>query len=621
MNIYLCLSIVFFTISIATSKHGTKSTLASLLNSSAVFLYLALTILYFLANYFTGEGINEAVLFSAQYGMEGAGFGEFSVLISIGILLFLLAFALTYLFYRIINNSPHPRTTRIKGAIHSLFLLFAFLAHPLIVDLHSIYKARSTTQSTDFSQYYMKPDISGLAANNLNLVYIYAESLEKTYFDESIFPDLLPNLKKLKTQSTEFTDINQVAGAGWTIGGMVSSQCSIPLFLESGPNSMGGSDAFLSGAECLGDVLKNLDYYLVYVQGARTVFSGKNKFYSTHSFDEIYGREELKDKLKDKSYLNGWGLYDDSMLEIAFEKFGQLSDRGKKFGLFLLTLDTHINGQASKSCRDIPYGNGESSILNAVHCSDRLISKFITQIQHSKYAQKTLIVLTSDHIAMKNTATDLLTQGRRRDLFLILDPTRRRYFAIDKPGTMEDVAPTVLYYLGVDTDLGLGRNLLIKDSLFSSFGNFNKKLSSWRDDILGFWEFPKVSPSYEINLSEQKIQISKHSYNLPVLLKIDDSYGFTPLFERYSQRELFEYLGKFDLAQKFIWIDKCHKIDHVFGSQSNGLLCAAQGNLAGEVEIFDLDSCEPRISTEGLLKKPLIDKAKYQERTSKIEDL
>ena len=144
----------------------------------------------------------------------------------------------------------------------------------------------------------------------------------------------------------------------------------------------------------------------MYLQGASTEFSGKNKFFSTHSFDEIYGREELKEKLTDKFYLNGWGLYDDVILNMSFEKFEELSFSDKKFALFTLTLDTHHpNGHPSRTCSDIPYKDGDNSILNAVHCSDFLISKFITKIQNSKYADKTLIILTSDHLAMKNTVS------------------------------------------------------------------------------------------------------------------------------------------------------------------------------------------------------------------------
>ena len=621
INSYFYLSIIFFIISIATSRYRTKSPYTSFLNSFAIFLYLALTILYFSATYFTDTGINEAVLFTVQYGLDGAGFGEYLLLIAVSTFLFVFIFALSYLYFRLIKNTVYPKSKRIKGAIHNTFLLFAFLAHPFILDLYSIYESRYTKQSIDFDHYHKKSDISAQKAKNLNLVYIYAESLEKTYFDESIFPNLLNNLKELKSKSTEFTDINQVVGSGWTIAGMVSSQCSIPLFMESGGNSMVGSDTFLSGAECLGDVLKNLDYYLVYMQGASTAFSGKNKYYSTHSFDEMYGREELTGRLKDKSYLNGWGLYDDSLLGLTYEKFEKLSSNGKKFGLFLLTLDTHHpSGQTSKSCSDIPYGNGENSILNAVHCSDHLVSQFIRKIQNSKYANNTLIILTSDHLAMKNTATNLLTKGSRKNLFLVFDPRDKQYTPISKPGSILDVAPTILHKLGIETDLGFGRNLFKKESLFSEFKDFNKKLLSWRDNILDFWEYPTLSKYYDVDPANMKVQIADHSYQLPVLFKIGEDHTLSPIFEFYSTRKLSAYLQDFGSTRKFIWIDSCSKISFLSDEMLQGNLCSAQGTLSEDIEVHILDQ-NSTISTDNLLPDAKVNIERYHARQNSLYGL
>ena len=573
-----------------TAKYKSKHVYNSILNASSIFIYFILTILYFSADYFTNEGINDAVLFTVQYGMGGAGFGEYALLLFLSVFFFIAVFAFSYMYFRIINNTDYPKPRKIKGSIHNVFLILAFLFHPFILDSYAIYQVHNPEKSFDFYQYYKKPTLAEkVKATDLNIVYIYAESLERTYFDEKIFPNLVDNLKQLKEQSVDFTDINQVPATGWIIGGMVASQCSIPLFTNSEGNSMGNSDTFLSGAECLGDILKSIGYHLVYIQGASTTFSGKDKFYGTHKFDEIYGREELQNQLKDKSYVNGWGLYDDSTLNRAFEKYEKLSQDNKKFALFTLTLDTHHpNGHPSKSCQDIPYKEGENSILNAIHCSDYLISKFIRKIQNSKYADNTLIVLTSDHLAMKNTATDLLSKGNRRNLFLILDPRERIYIPIDKKGSMLDVASTVLSRLGVETGLGLGRNLFSKNSLYSSFDDFEKKLLSWRDDVLAFWQFPKLTVSYDINISDQKVNIASRSYSFPLLIKISENKDLEPIFESYSPKKLFMYLEEFNPTQRFIWVDSCSRIDYLSKSKLNTKFCVAQGNLSGRIEITDL---------------------------------
>ncbi len=630
INTYLYLSVIYFTISLITAKYKTKNIYTSFFNAFAIFTYLALTIIYFSANYFTGEGVNETVLFTVQYGLDGAGFGEYVMLLTVSALSFVIIFAMTYLYFQIIKNNAHPKPKRLKGAIHNVFLILAFVSHPLILNLNSIYKSRYAEQSNDFDQYYKTPNIIGQKAKDLNIVYIYAESLEKTYFDESIFPSLVNNLKELKSKSTEFTNINQIAGSEWTIGGMVSSQCSIPLFTESGGNSggnsMSGSDTFLKGAECMGDVLKNLGYHLAYIQGSSVEFSGLNHFYDSHHFDEIYGSDELKDHLNDPTYINGWGLYDDTLFSIVFDKFELLSEQDKPFALFMATMDTHHpDGQTSKSCNNIPYGKGENSILNAVHCSDKLISEFIKKIQNSKYANNTLIVLTSDHLAMQNTATQLLVKGERRNLFLIFDPNNKQYMPIKKAGSMQDVAPTVLHKLGINTELGLGRNLFDQKSLYISFNklfnNYNEKLRSWRKSILKLWEFPKISKtSYSIDLEKKEVVIAEHSYRFPVLFKIDSTQYLAPMFEDpYATKKYYENLiDKFTPVEKFIWIGSCDKINHVFDHNFSDVYCVAQGSLAGKVEVAALQKNMLDINISHMLNDTKIDMTQYNARLKKI---
>lgn len=44
----------------------------------------------------------------------------------------------------------------------------------------------------------------------LNLVYIYGESLERTYFDNEAFPDLTPELGALKNEGPDFSHTQQL---------------------------------------------------------------------------------------------------------------------------------------------------------------------------------------------------------------------------------------------------------------------------------------------------------------------------------------------------------------------------------------------------------------------------
>jgi phosphoglycerol transferase len=70
-------------------------------------------------------------------------------------------------------------------------------------------------------------------AEQKNIVFIYAEGLEQTYFDQGVFGDLLPNLRELSKSAHRFTNVYQTSGTGWTMAGIVASQCGFPLVVSN----------------------------------------------------------------------------------------------------------------------------------------------------------------------------------------------------------------------------------------------------------------------------------------------------------------------------------------------------------------------------------------------------
>lgn len=76
-------------------------------------------------------------------------------------------------------------------------------------------------------------------------------------------------------------------------------------------------------------------------KGANLRFAGKDVFLKSHGFDHLYGAEELKTTVADPTYRNDWGFYDDTVLDETWKKFEELSQSGKRFSLFALTVDTH----------------------------------------------------------------------------------------------------------------------------------------------------------------------------------------------------------------------------------------------------------------------------------------
>ncbi len=476
---------------------------------------------YVIAYYFTADGINEAVMYHLEYGLAGAGLGEYGKLIAVSVSYIIGSLVFVGWIWR--GGRKNTAHKPIYGYAAFLCLVLSLCFNPATSDLYRYYGATSVSADANFDDYYRQPEIKP-AGSGKNLVYIYAEGLESTYFDESIFPGLIKGLRALRDKSVYFSDIKGVTGAGCTIAGMVASQCGIPLFTAvQSPNvpSSWMSD-YLPNARCLGDLLHGEGYYLAYYGGVDLSFAGKGDFYSTHRFDEVLGRRELLPELADSSYNHGWGLYDDSLLDLDYRRFLELSSTREKFAFFTLTLDTHHpNGYISRSCPDKTYGDGRNKMLNAVACSDYLISSFANKILASPYASNTVIVIASDHLGMKNTATGLLERGDRKNFFIIIDPDGKSG-EITKIGSALDIGPTLLPFLGYEGEIGLGRDLVNGTSTAAETEAIHRNLRFWRSDVALFWDYPRIEKEVSISPLSQTIAIDKKIYTLPALIRLDN---------------------------------------------------------------------------------------------------
>lgn len=544
-------------------------TIAALLASSLSLLLLAA---HFVADYFTADGINEAALYHLRYGLAGAGFAEYGALIGGAIVATALAIGGIFLVLR--SRSAGGRFATAAGNPVSLALVCASVAlQPAAAAMHAMLpgapQSRASQQPgagalhAEFNRYYAQPAAVAAGASR-NVVYIYAESLERTYFDESLFPGLVTRLRALEKQAVSFTAIEELPWTGWTMAGMVASQCGIPLVTPSDGEMMSKIDRFLPGATCLGDLLQRDGYHLVYNGGAAMRFAGKGRFYESHGFAEVAGRAELRSRVADAEYVSSWGLYDDTLFDLAAGKFAELARAKKKFGLFLLTLDTHHpDGHVSASCRSMPYRDGANPILNAVRCSDHLIGEFVDRIRATPGGADTVIVIASDHLAMRNSAHDLLTRKARRNLFMVLDPRQPDGRQVATPGSTLDVGPTLMAFLGYDASLGLGRNLLRADADAAARAAFIKtRLMAWHAPLSAFWHFPRIEQYLEVDAENFGFGIDgRHAFALPSFIEMDDELQTVIRFPG-GEISAMEYVRRNGEGRAFLLLADCKVKDH-----------------------------------------------------------
>jgi len=577
---FLLASTGIFLLALIYGIFGTKSKVPLFSLLSSIFIWLSL--FYVVADELSGNGIDEAVFFHLNYGLTGAGFSEYMPLLALTVFLFIASLFVPYMIIGKLGKLTKASGKKFTWVAYILVII-AFVYHPTSRSFYQhfnrpIYQAHSNLEKphsvvnksaiTDFDQFYRNPNMLETSNKKLNLIYIYAEGFERTYFNQKTFPNLIKELAELEQMSHSFTNIRQAANTSWTIAGMVASQCGIPLITPGGilnANSITNIDLFLPGATCIGDFLSRKGYDLSFVNATSLKFAGVGKFYRTHGFKEVIGKEELQEIVTSKSGKYDWGIDDDELFKFAYKRLSKLK---QPFAFFTLTTGTHSPGRISKKCSQV-YADGNNRMLNAVKCSDKTIAAFVRKVLQSKYAKNTVIVIASDHLAMghhivKDLTANKLRTSVRRNLFLVIAP-KIEPKKITREGTTLDIASTLLDYLGYDSQVGLGRSLVSKEKSLLSYDRHG-----WYQRIKSFWNLPKLSPNdvISINKKSSSIAFNDRSFNYPLLLVINKDKKADILFKSLTARKdgngiIVRRLSRLQ-DQPFIWVDKCKSIRPAF---------------------------------------------------------
>ncbi|MBN7122156.1 phosphoglycerol transferase I [Erwinia billingiae] len=585
------LSLVLFiaSVSLYTWKAGRNK-----LWFSAILLFLGIYIILnasmLASNYFTGEGINDAVIYTITSSLSGAGISKY-ILPAVGLIVALVVLfgVLSWL----LRLRKGHRASQLYSLLAVILAVASINTTPAYQQVASLIKSQVGKGNSDFYTHYKVPG-KQLRGDKPNLVYIYAESLERTYFDEKAFPGLAPELSKIKDNAYDFSNTEQLPGTEYTIAGMVASQCGIPLFAPFDGNASSSLSTFYPQNVCLGDILKSSGYQNYFYQGASLSFAGKDLFLSSHGFDHLYGYNELKSVVKDPNYRNDWGWYDDTLLDVVFDKYLELAKQNRPFSLFALTVDTHHpDGFISRSCqrKDYPYEGKPNKSFAAVACSQEHIARLIQRIQATPYFKNTIIVVSSDHLAMNNTAYKYLNQHDRSDLFFMVrgNDVTSKVLPV-KRSTMDNGA-TVLDAMGGDNFIGLGRSSLSSTSMVATYLNIKDKINEWKPDVIKLWNFPKSISDYKIDTVSNTFSFSGMHFKLPLLLSVKPN-KIEPKFDVYLATPLKQQLANFAPDEKFVWIDRCFKMGDVWDEklELNPGLCVADGTLNSAPQILQIEA-------------------------------
>ncbi|MBD3897056.1 sulfatase-like hydrolase/transferase [Halomonas sp. ML-15] len=401
--------------------------------------------------------------------------------------------------------------------IERILALLLLASNPL---LHGITQRSAAIVADDgawLDRRYVEPVIHSTPDAPPNLLFIYIESIERTYADRERFGDAYADFDVIGEQGKVFEGVRQIDNTGWTMAGMIASQCGSPL-MPAGllhDRQFEPLDDVVPGVTCLGDLLSEQGYQQTYLGGASKVFAGKGLFYYGHGFDTVYGREELVPRMEDPEYLNSWGLYDDTLFDFVIEEVRELDAGDAPWNLTTLTIGAHAPyGHPAQRCLDRQGEFDGVDILYSVECNAWLTRELLEDLSAEGLLDNTLVVIASDHLTMRVSAWDDLIAGPRDNTFMLLgndlEPQR-----IERESSMVDVFPTILEAMGFEIHqhrAGLGASLLSPVQTLlerHQIELINTKLREERELQLRLWDglAPTARQQQDEGLSEEEEEL------------------------------------------------------------------------------------------------------------------
>ena len=324
-----------------------------------------------------------------------------------------------------------------------------------------------------------------------NLIYIYVESLESSYFDiengglkkENLLEPLMDITKNNInfSDSDKFGGAKQVDGTGWTTGGLVATTSGLPVKASSRLLNSYSVKTLMNNTKALGNILEENGYNQELIIGSDKRFGNRDTYFTYHGHYNIYdiGTAKNNKKIPD-DYVVWWGFEDSKLFEYAKEEIIKLSEKEESFNFTILTANTHFpDGLIEKSC----VKRFNNSYDNAIYCSMEQLKNFIEWVQEQDFYKNTIIVITGDHLTMQANYFTEQEYNKRSIYNLFINTNKENYNNKNRIFTSFDIFPTVISSLGAKIEgerLGLGTNLFSNEKTLPEkigLNKFNQNIS------------------------------------------------------------------------------------------------------------------------------------------------
>lgn len=332
------------------------------------------------------------------------------------------------------------------------------------------------TPSTFYEEEYRDPDTVQITfpEEKRNLIYIYMESMETTFFSKdeggALKTNVIPELYKLARDNINFSPNDGVggffspSGTTWTIASMVAQTSGVPLKTPVGmdKNHYGLDDSHLPGITTLTDILKENGYTQQMMVGSDATFGGRLQYFTTHGIDRVYDYfTAIEDGIIPEGHFVWWGMEDHHLYDYAQQALLELAAQDEPFAFSMLTVDTHhVSGYVCNLC-----GSEHSEQYENVYsCASKQLYAFVQWLQQQDFYENTTVIIVGDHPSMDAGYMNrrVASSYERRIYNCILNSAAQTDNSKGREFAVVDMFPTTLAALGCTIEgdrLGLGTNL------------------------------------------------------------------------------------------------------------------------------------------------------------------
>ena len=330
------------------------------------------------------------------------------------------------------------------------------------------------------AQHYVDPGQVALQmpAQKPDVLVVFVESLDEGYTrPRQPQAALLPQLTRMQDDFQTLGDLHNLSGASWTVGGMFTALCGVPLQPVGlmSHNSLEFSRRFFEGGQCLTDLLAAQGWDISFYGGASLKFAGKGRFLEDHHVARRFGAEQWQQRGVAVP-TQGWGLLDSDLAELAWADMQRPRAHGEPRMNLLLTVDTHgPSGAHDRGCVASADDEDDDEPMDvmreALRCTDRVVAHLVERFVAQRDGRPKVVWIMGDHLNPEPLLNgELVPETHGRTVFHAL----ARYDAEGRalPGddlqrqfTHVDILPTLAEAIGLrwapqPHRLGLGVSLL-----------------------------------------------------------------------------------------------------------------------------------------------------------------